>query len=75
MDKLKLLVAGAGVLTIAAGAALLLWPEPEPEPEPEPIEEKAMDEIEQQELMMRIGYIQQDEDVLDAMDGAEAQDE
>ena len=74
MDKLKLLVGGSAALAVAAGAAWVLWPEPEPEPEPEPVVEQEMDEIEQQELMMRIGYIQQDEDVLDAMDGAEAQD-
>jgi hypothetical protein len=74
MDKQKLLIIGALVLCGAAGGTWLLWPEPEPEPEPEPVVEQEMDEIEQQDLMMAIGYIQQDEDVLDAMDGAEAQD-
>ncbi len=73
MDKLKLLIAGSGALAIAAGAAWLLWPD-EPAPEPEPVVEQEMDEIEQIDLMMAIGYIQQDEEVLDAMEGAEAQD-
>lgn len=48
------------VLAIGAGAAWVLWPD-EPIPEPEPEVERPMTEKEQIELMMSIGYIQQED--------------
>jgi len=60
MNK-TLLAAGILMVALGAGGLFMFWPEePEPEPEVEDVEQP-MTEKEQIELMMRIGYIQQED--------------
>lgn len=55
-------IAALALAVVGGGAAwFVLGQEPEPEPEPEVVEAQPMSEKEQIELMMRIGYIQQED--------------
>ena len=59
--KNKVLLASSALFFVLAGVWLFIALYPEPEPEPEPEVDRPMTEKEQIELMMRIGYIQQED--------------
>ncbi|HJN74414.1 MAG TPA: hypothetical protein QGF58_10825 [Myxococcota bacterium] len=56
----RILAAAVVLLAVGAGGLWVFWPA-EPEPEPELEVDRPMTEKEQIELMMSIGYIQQED--------------